>query len=68
MDRRRYPADDHEVKIKFLKSDPVTREMTAVKKNRIVIVDAHAVHASIRIADGIEAISDGVSKADLRAK
>jgi iron complex transport system substrate-binding protein len=65
MDRRRFPADDHEVKIKFLKEDPVTREMTAVKENRIVVVDAHAIHASIRIADGIETISDALSKAGL---
>lgn len=68
MDRRRFPADDHEVKINFLKSDPVTREMTAVKENRIVVVDAHAIHASIRIADGIEAISDALSKAGLSAR
>lgn len=65
MDRRRFPADDHEVKIKFLREDPVTREMTAVKENRIVVVDAHAIHASIRIADGIETISDALSKAGL---
>lgn len=65
MDRRRFPADDHEVKIKFLKEDPVTREMTAVKEDRIVVVDAHAIHASIRIADGIETISDALSKAGL---
>jgi len=64
MDRRRFPADDYNVKLEFLKNDPVTREMTAVKNNRIVVVDAHAIHASIRIADGIEAIVDGLEKTD----
>lgn len=65
MDRRRFPADDWEVKMKFLKEDPVTSEMTAVKEGRIVVVDAHAIHASIRIADGIETISEGLAKAGL---
>ncbi len=57
MDRRRYPADDYQVKLDYLKEDPVTREMKAVKAGRIVVVDAHAVHAGIRIPAGIEAVS-----------
>jgi iron complex transport system substrate-binding protein len=68
MDRRRFPADDHEVKMAFLKNDPVTREMTAVKEGRIVVVDAHAIHASIRIADGIETISDALAGAGLSSQ
>lgn len=39
MDRRRFPADDYAKKLDFLKSDPVTQHMDAVKHNRIVIVD-----------------------------
>lgn len=65
MDRRRYPADDYQVKLDFLKSDPVAKEMRAVKEGRIVIVDAHAIHAGIRIPTGIEAVADameGLSK------
>jgi iron complex transport system substrate-binding protein len=65
MDRRRFEADDYEVKLKFLKDDPVTSEMTAVKEGRLVVVDAHAIHASIRIADGIEVISEALAKAGL---
>lgn len=68
MDRRRFPADDYNVKMEFLKSDPVTREMTAVKEGRIVVVDAHAIHASIRIADGIETISDALAGAGLSGR
>lgn len=60
MDRRRYPADDYQVKLDYLKSDPVTREMKAVKQGRIVVVDAHAVHAGIRIPAGIEAVADAL--------
>ena len=63
MDRRRFPADDYEKKLEFLKNDPVTRHMDAVKNGRIAIVDADALQASIRIADGMEAIADAVVKA-----
>lgn len=57
MDRRRFPADDHDAKLAFLASDPVTRQMTAVRENRIVILDAEAMHAGIRMIDGLEALS-----------
>lgn len=62
MDRRRFPADDHEKKLAFLKSDPVTKHMDAVKHGRIAIVDADALQASIRIADGMEQIAETVVK------
>ncbi|MCD2514449.1 ABC transporter substrate-binding protein [Comamonas endophytica] len=57
MDRRRFPADDYRKKLEFLKKDPVTRHMDAVKNNRIVIVDADALQGSIRMVDGIEQIA-----------
>lgn len=57
MDRRRFPADDHEKKLEFLKSDPVASQMNAVKNNRIVVMDAHAMDATIRTIDGIEVLS-----------
>ena len=62
MDRRRFPADDYEKKLAFLKSDSVTKHMDAVKQGRIAIVDADALQASIRIADGMESIADAVAK------
>ena len=62
MDRRRFPADDHEKKIEFLKNDAVTKHMDAVKNNRFAIVDADALQASIRIAGGMESIADTVVK------
>lgn len=60
MDRRRFPADDYQKKLEFLKSDPVTKHMKAVKESRIAIVDADALQASIRIADGMEDIAKTV--------
>jgi iron complex transport system substrate-binding protein len=64
MDRRRFPADDYEKKLEFLKSDPVTRNMDAVKNNRIVVMDADAMQASIRLFDGIEQLADASEKFD----
>ena len=62
MDRRRFPADDFEKKLAFLKSDPVTREMAAVRNNRIVVIDAHAMQATIRLVGGLEALTEAMAK------
>lgn len=58
MERRRFPADDYQKKLAFLKSDPVTRNMDAVKHDRILIVDADALQASTRLFEGIEQLAD----------
>lgn len=60
MDRRRYPADDYRKKLEFLKSDPVTRHMDAVKHDRIVIIDAHGMNASTRMFGAIEELASAV--------
>ncbi|MBJ7223215.1 MULTISPECIES: ABC transporter substrate-binding protein [Pectobacteriaceae] len=66
MDRRRFPADDHQKKLAFLQHDPVTRNMAAVKNNRIIILDAEAMHASLRMFGGLETIASAIAKnADL---
>jgi len=65
MDRRRYPADDHEKNLAFLRSDPVTRNMDAVKNNRIIILDALALQASIRMFDGLEQLATAIDGYDL---
>lgn len=56
MDRRRFEADDFESKLAFLKSDPVTSQMEAVKNDRIVVLDAHAMDPSIRNVAALEAL------------
>lgn len=66
MDRRRFPADDFEKKLQFLKSDPVTKNMDAVKNNRIVILDAQAMEATIRLFDGIDEMASAIDQFDLR--
>lgn len=60
MDRRRFAADDFEKKLEFLKSDPVTREMTAVKEGRIVVMDAHTMDPTIRTVSGIEQLAEAL--------
>jgi iron complex transport system substrate-binding protein len=65
MDRRRFPADDYEKKLAFLRSDPVTRNMDAVKHNRIIILDAMAMQASLRMFDGIEQLATAINGYDL---
>lgn len=62
MNRRRFPADDVEKKLEFLKSDPVTKEMDAVKNNRIVIMDALEMDATIRLIDGLEKLTQGIEQ------
>ncbi|QXI49745.1 ABC transporter substrate-binding protein [Pseudomonas anuradhapurensis] len=57
MDRRRYPADDYQKKLAFLRSDPVTRNMEAVKHNRIIVLDAEAMQAGIRLFSGLQTLA-----------
>ncbi len=57
MQRRRFAGDDWEKKMDFLKSDPVTREMTAVKEGRIVVLDAQSMNPTIRTIEGLEAVA-----------
>ena len=65
MDRRRYPADDHETTHAFRRNAPVTRNMAAVKHNRIIILDALALQASLRTFDGLEQLASAIDGYDL---
>jgi iron complex transport system substrate-binding protein len=60
MDRRRYVADDPAAKIDFLKTDPVTRELDAVKNERFVVMDAQSMNPTIRTIEGIETLSEAI--------
>ncbi|MFS2178493.1 ABC transporter substrate-binding protein [Rhizobium pisi] len=65
MDRRRYAADDPEVKLGFLENDPVTRELDAVKNKRFVMMDAQSMNPTIRTIDGIEILAKGIKSSGL---
>lgn len=58
MDRRRFPADDYRKKLEFLRTDPVAKNLDAVKQGRIVILDADAMQAGIRLFRGLETLSE----------
>ncbi|MBZ4690472.1 MAG: transporter substrate-binding protein [Cereibacter sp.] len=62
MNRRRFPADSAAAKLEFLRSDPVASQMEAVKQGRIVVMDAHAMDATLRSIDGLEILAKGLEK------
>ncbi|MBK1624839.1 ABC transporter substrate-binding protein [Afifella marina] len=62
MTRRRFPADDVEKKLEFLKTDPVAKEMDAVKAGRILVMDAHSMDPSIRNISALEMLADELPK------
>lgn len=60
MDRRRYAADDPQVKIDFLEKDPVTSQIDAVKNRHFVKMDAQSMNPTIRTIDGLEILAAGM--------
>lgn len=62
LQRRKFPADSIEAKMEFLKTDPVASQMDAVKEGRILILDAHAMDATIRTISGLELMAQTMEK------
>jgi iron complex transport system substrate-binding protein len=62
MQRRLYPADDVEKKLAFLRSDPVTRELDAVRNGRIIVVDAQSLNPSMDVVRAVEDIAAGLER------
>lgn len=60
MGRRRFPADDWQVKMDYLKSDPVTQLIPAVKANHLPVIDVQTMNAGIRTIDGVEKLADAL--------
>ncbi|WP_438765267.1 ABC transporter substrate-binding protein [Kushneria sp. TE3] len=68
MARRNFPADDIHQKIDFLENDPVTREMSAVKHHRFIVLDAQAMNPTLRTVEGLEIVASGLSDLGLTAE
>lgn len=66
MDRRRFEADDVGKKLEFLRNDPVTRQMDAVKNNRIVILNAHSMDPSLRNVTALETLARALPEFDFQ--
>ena len=54
LSRRSIDGDALDSKIAFLESNPVTREMDAVRNRRYVVVNGADLNPSIRTVDGVE--------------
>jgi iron complex transport system substrate-binding protein len=61
MNRRRFPADDIAVKREFLTTDPVAKEMEAVKQDRILTIEANAMDPSVRAIFALEKVSSALA-------
>ncbi|WP_304451241.1 ABC transporter substrate-binding protein [Nocardiopsis sp. YSL2] len=60
LSRERWPGDQLQEKIDFLSTDPVTRDLTAVREERFVSLHGAEMNPSIRTIDGLEALADGL--------
>ncbi|MDO5614482.1 MAG: ABC transporter substrate-binding protein [Paracoccus sp. (in: a-proteobacteria)] len=61
MERRRFPADDVEKKLEFLRTDPVASQMDAVVNDRIVVMDGHSMRPSIRNVMGLKQLAEALA-------
>lgn len=66
MNRRRFPADDVEMKRQFLRNDPVASEMTAVKEGRIITIDAHAMSPTVRAIYALGQVAEALEGYNLK--
>ncbi|CAM5239665.1 ABC transporter substrate-binding protein OS=Streptomyces alboniger OX=132473 GN=CP975_09705 PE=4 SV=1 [Streptomyces alboniger] len=62
LTRKSQSAESAAAKIKFLESNPATRNLTAVKKKRYVLLSGQAMNPTIRTVDGIEQVAAGLRK------
>ncbi|MCG8967552.1 MULTISPECIES: ABC transporter substrate-binding protein [Streptomyces] len=60
LTRKQQTAETAEEKIRFLETDPATRNLTAVKKKRYVLLSGQAMNPSIRTIEGIEKVAAGL--------
>ncbi|WP_328846783.1 ABC transporter substrate-binding protein [Streptomyces sp. NBC_00258] len=60
LTRKSQTAESAKKKIEFLESDPVTRNMTAVKKKRYVLLSGQAMNPTIRTVEGVEQVASAL--------
>lgn len=59
LNRRRVDGDALDAKVKFLESNPVTRNMTAVRDKRYVVLSGSELDPGIREIDALEKLAAG---------
>lgn len=57
LTREQQTAESAAAKIRFLESDPVTRNMTAVREKRYVLLSGQAMNPTLRTVEGIEKVA-----------
>jgi iron complex transport system substrate-binding protein len=60
LTRKLQTAETAQAKIRFLETNPATRNLTAVKKKRYVLLSGQAMNPSIRTIEGIEKVAAGL--------
>ncbi|MFJ6072746.1 ABC transporter substrate-binding protein [Streptomyces sp. NPDC093065] len=60
LTRKQQTAETAAAKIRFLEANPATRNLTAVKKKRYVLLSGQAMNPSIRTIQGIEKVAAGL--------
>lgn len=65
LDRNRWTLDNAQEKIKFLQSDPAIRQLDAVKKGHIVVMDGQAMNPTVRTLYGAEQVGEQLRKLGL---
>ncbi|MEU8955671.1 ABC transporter substrate-binding protein [Streptomyces sp. NPDC048518] len=62
LTRKSQSAESARAKIRFLETNPATKNLTAVKKKRYVLLSGQAMNPTIRTVDGIEQVAAGLRK------
>lgn len=65
LTRKSQTAETAAAKIAFLESNPVTREMDAVKNKRYILVTGAEMNPSLRTVYGIQTVADGLKQLGL---
>lgn len=65
LTRESQTAETAEAKIEYLESNPVTREMKAVRDKRYISITGAEMNPSIRTVTGVETVAAGLSDLDL---
>ncbi|MCZ4515973.1 ABC transporter substrate-binding protein [Streptomyces sp. ActVer] len=60
LTRKSQTAESAKKKIEFLESDPVTKNMTAVRKKRYVLLSGQAMNPTIRTVEGVEQVASAL--------
>jgi iron complex transport system substrate-binding protein len=60
LTRESQTAESADAKIEFLESGPATRDLTAVREGRYILLSGQAMNPSIRTVEGIEDVAAGL--------